>query len=281
MSHGDAATRAAAHRFDRPENDDSFDEPEEGAPASDAPEPRPDPMDGPVAAEARRLLNDVHKLGNRMRENRLRAQRIDRRAAAYASRLARHTAQLLQQMPEAVPAVRPIPGTGASSLRNYVLRHDTLASPSRVRLLVVSSDGKIRICTVQNGVGTRMWDDYEVANPPAGMGLTAVFEGLSSLIVQLEAAVKAAELDAGLHEASVDSAIEESESLLRDAGSRLAALAPAAASTEEASRPSGSEPESTLPAATSDAPHHAASLTPGGLRSHGFERDSHEARFRS
>ncbi|MEO7998327.1 MAG: hypothetical protein ABI852_12835 [Gemmatimonadaceae bacterium] len=172
--------------------------------------------------EARRLLEEVQHMGSRMRLNRRRAQQIDRRAAAYASRLARHTARLLQHMPNAVPAVRPVPGTGASALRHYVLKHDQLESPDRLRLLVVSSDGRLRICTVlTDGPRTRLWNDYEVANPPTGLGLSVVFEGLSSMIVQLESAVTQAEAVAESHASALDGMIARSEAKLANAGSRL------------------------------------------------------------
>lgn len=175
------------------------------------------------AEEARQLLEEVQQLGSRMRNNRRRAQQIDRRAAAFASRLARHAARLLQHMPNAVPAVRPVPGTGASTLRHYILKHDQLEAPDRTRLLVVSSDGRLRICTVLTyGQGSRLWDDYEVANPPAGLGLSVVFEGLSSLIVKLETAVVDREQQSSDQEKALDGLIAQSEAKLANAGSRLA-----------------------------------------------------------
>ena len=172
--------------------------------------------------EARRLLEEVQQLGSRMRLNRRKAQQIDRRAAAYASRLARHTARLLQHMPNAIPAVRPVPGTGASALRHYVLKHDQLESPERMRLLVVSSDGRLRICTVlTDGQHSRLWNDYEVVNPPLGLGLSVVFEGLSTMIVRLESAVQEAETVADSTSSALDGMIALSESMLANAGSRL------------------------------------------------------------
>ena len=172
--------------------------------------------------EARRLLEDVQQLGTRMRVNRRKAQQIDRRAAAYASRLARHTARLLQHMPNAIPAVRPVPGSGASTLRHYVLKHDQLDSPDRSRLLVVSSDGRLRICTVlTDGQRSRLWNDYEVANPPLGLGLLVVFEGLASMIVQLESAVNEAEAVADSSTSALNGMIAKSEAKLANAGSRL------------------------------------------------------------
>ncbi len=172
--------------------------------------------------EARRLLEEVQQLGTRMRVNRRQAQQIDRRAAAYASRLARHTARLLQHMPDAIPAVRPVPGTGASTLRHYVLKHDQLESPDRARLLVVSSDGRLRICTVlSDGKRSRLWNDYEVANPPVGLGLLVVFEGLSSMIVRLESAVIQAESVAESGSSALDGMIARTEAKLAHAGSRL------------------------------------------------------------
>lgn len=180
------------------------------------------------AEEARRLLEEVQQLGSRMRNNRRRAQQIDRRAAAYASRLARHTARLLQHMPNAVPAVRPVPGTGASTLRHYVLKHDQLDAPDRTRLLVVSSDGRLRICTVLAfGPGSRLWNDYEVSNPPVGLGLSVVFEGLSSLIVKLETAVLDIEQQSSETEKALDGLIAQSEAKLAQAGSRLSPVDPA------------------------------------------------------
>ena len=185
-------------------------------------EPLLESTSGSSPEEARRLLDEVQQLGSRMRNNRRRAQQIDRRAAAYASRLARHTARLLQHMPNAVPAVRPVPGTGASALRHHVLKHDQLESPDRTRLLVVSSDGRLRMCTVlAYGQNSRLWSDYEVSNPPAGLGLSVVFEGLSSLIVKLETAVVDAEQQASDHEQAIDGLIAESEAKLANAGSRL------------------------------------------------------------
>ena len=172
--------------------------------------------------EARRLLEEVQLLSTRMRLNRRKAQQIDRRAAAYASRLARHTARLLQHMPNAIPAVRPVPGTGASALRHFVLKHDQLDSPDRARLLVVSSDGRLRICTVlADGKRSRLWNDYEVANPPLGLGLMVVFQGLSSMIVQLESAVTEAEAIADSGSSALDVMIARSEAKLANAGSRL------------------------------------------------------------
>ena len=172
--------------------------------------------------EARRLLEEVQQLGTRMRVNRRKAQVIDRRAAAYASRLARHTARLLQHMPNAIPAVRPVAGTGASALRHYVLKHDQLESPDRLRLLVVSSDGRLRICTVlTDGQRSRLWNDYETANPPAGLGLSIVFDGLSTMIVQLETAVHEAEVTSDGSSNALDGMIAQSEAKLANAGSRL------------------------------------------------------------
>lgn len=176
--------------------------------------------------EARRLLDEVQQLGSRMRVNRRRAQQVDRRAAAYASRLARHTARLLQHMPNAVPAVRPVPGTGASTLQHYVLRHDQLESPARMRLLVVSSDGRLRICTVPTTEGPRMrlWNDYEVADPPPGLDLAVVFEGLSSMIVRLETGVKRAESAVADKTSTLNNMIAESEARLAGANSKLQPL---------------------------------------------------------
>lgn len=157
-----------------------------------------------------------------MRVNRRKAQQIDRRAAAYANRLARHTARLLQHMPNAIPAVRPVAGTGASTLRHYVLKHDQLESPDRMRLLVVSSDGRLRVCTVlTDGQRSRLWNDYETTNPPAGLGLSIVFEGLSTMIVQLETAVSEAEVSANYNSNVLEGMIAESEAKLSNAGSRL------------------------------------------------------------
>ena len=212
-------------------------------------------MDGPgVLAgspeEARRLLEEVQQLGTRMRLNRRKAQQIDRRAAAYASRLARHTARLLQHMPNAIPAVRPVPGSGASTLRHYVLKHDQLDSPDRARLLVVSSDGRLRICTVlTDGQRSRLWNDYEVANPPVGLGLLVVFEGLASMIVQLESAVNEAEAVAESSSSALDGMIAESEAKLANAGSRLSPVEDCAIDEDDVY---GQEQEK-------------------GLRSHGFE----------
>lgn len=181
-----------------------------GPPASGSPE------------EARRLLDEVQQLGTRMRINRRKAQQIDRRAAAYASRLARHTARLMQHMPDALPGVRPVAGTGASALRHYILKHDRLESPDRTRLLVVSSDGRLRVCTVlADERHTRMWNDYETSNPPAGLGLSIVFDGLSSMIVQLETAVNGAEEAADNRSSAIDGMIAASEARLANAGSRL------------------------------------------------------------
>jgi hypothetical protein len=208
-----------------------------------------------VESETRRLLDQVQRLGGRVRDNQLRANQTDRRAGGYASRLARHTARLLAVMPDAVPVVRPVPGTGASSMRHYVLRHDQLESPTRIRLLVVSADGRLRICTVWNGGrGQRLWTDYEVGAPPEGMGLASVFEGLSSLIVQLEGSVDRAEWESTEREKSVDTMIAASEAVLVNSGSPLAPLAPT-------SPPPA--PESEAPAPPRD----------DRLRSYGFERD--------
>lgn len=209
-----------------------------------------DDSDGGVSQEARRLLDEVNRLGSRLRKNRMRAQQIDRRAAAYASRLARHTARLLQHMPNAVPAIRPVAGTGPSALRHYVLRHDKLEAPDRVRLLVVSADGRLRLCTLlDGGRGSRLWNDYEVANPPIGVGLGIVFEGLSALIVQLEGALQVAEQEASEREEAVDGLIAESEALLYNAGSRLSPINANVAPEKPVAPP-----------------------TNGRLRSHGFER---------
>lgn len=203
--------------------------------------------------EARRLLEEVQQLGSRMRNNRRRRQQIERRAAAYASRLARHTARLLQHMPHAVPTVRPIPGTGASTLRHYVLWHDQFESPSRTRLLVVSSDGRLRVCTVVAfGRASRLWNDYEVSNPPAGLGLSVVFEGLSSLIVKLESALNESEQEAADQEQALDGMIAESEAKLAIAGSRLSPVDPVSDNNDE------------------DVPVFPAPQT-GELRSYGFE----------
>lgn len=173
--------------------------------------------------EARRLLEDVQQLTSRIRVNRRKAQSIDRKASAYASRLARHTARLLLHMPNSVPAIKPVRGAGASSLHHYVLRHQTLEAPSRLRLLVVSSDGRLRVCTVlTGGPGSRMWDDYEVADPPLGLGLSCVFEGLTMLIAQLEGGVNFAEDQTSRHGEAVEGFIANSEAVLASAGSRLA-----------------------------------------------------------
>jgi hypothetical protein len=224
------------------ELDVSFDKVADAAPGHATEE------EGSAPSEARRLLEEVQKLGLRLRQNRLRALQTDRRAAAYASRLARHTARLLDHMPDAVPAIKPVPGSGASSLRNYILRHDKLESPDRIRFLVVSSDGRLRLCTVVNA-GARLWTDYEVANPPAGMGLGIVFEGLAALIVRLEGAVTRAENETIEHGSAVDNFIADSEAVLFNAGSRL-------------------EPVN-LPNSQSD---ESADVESGYLRSHGFER---------
>lgn len=198
-------------------------------------------------------------MGTRMRLNRRQAQQIDRRAAAYASRLARHTARLLQHMPTAIPAVRPVQGTGASSLRHYVLKHEQLDAPDRLRLLVVSSDGRLRICTVlTDGARSRLWNDYEVANPPAGLGLSVVFEGLSAMIVTLETAVVQAETTSSTHGQLVNDLISQSEARLADAGSRLTPVERLADDAEG----DRSEMEDDMLFGMSD---------DEGLRSHGFE----------
>lgn len=171
---------------------------------------------------ARDLLDNVNSLSSRIRVNTRKSQSVDRRATAYASRLARHTARLLAHMPDAVPAIRPVRGTGASTLHHYVLHHQQLENPSRLRMLVVSSDGRLRLCTVVVGKQSRLWADYEVTNPPADMGLANVFEGLSSLIARLEGGVAEAEQQTERQSQAVDSLIIESEALLASAGSRLA-----------------------------------------------------------
>jgi hypothetical protein len=203
--------------------------------------------------EARRLLEEVQQLGSRMRVNRRSAQQVDRRAAAYASRLARHTARLLQHMPNAVPAVRPVPGTGASTLQHYVLRHDQLESPARMRLLVVSSDGRLRICTVPTTEGPRirLWNDYEVADPPPGLDLAVVFEGLSSMIVQLESGVKRAESTVAAKTTTLNDMIAESEARLAGANSKLKPL------QEDSSEAAAHEV--------------FGDVHPAGLKSYGFE----------
>lgn len=125
-------------------------------------------------------------------------------------------------MPNAIPAVRPVPGTGASTLRHYILKHDQMESPDRTRLLVVSSDGRLRICTVlTDAQHSRLWSDYEVANPPLGLGLSVVFEGLSSMIVRLESAVQRAEAVADSSAMALDGLIAQSEAKLANAGSVL------------------------------------------------------------
>lgn len=209
-----------------------------------------------ASEDARRMLDDVNGLSSRMRNNRRRSQQTERRAAAYANRLARHTARLLQHMPNAVPAVRPIAGTGASSLRHYVLRHDHLEAPDRTRLLVVSSDGRIRICTVlSQGNGTRLWSDYEVSNPPIGLGLSVVFDGLSSLIVKLEGGVVAAEQETAERESALDVLIAASEAKLASVDSRLAPV------EERRGTPANDEVFPKVPQRTPS----------GDLRSYGFE----------
>jgi hypothetical protein len=206
--------------------------------------------DGPGGA--RKLLDDVRRMGSRMRQNRMRSQQTDRRAAAYASRLARHTARLLDHMPDAVPAVRPVPGTGASALRHYILRHDKLTAPDRVRLLVVSSDGRLRLCTVLNDrAGSRLWTDFEVANPPSTLPLNIVFEGLSALILRLEGAVTLAESKTMEKEIEVADLIAESEALLFNSGSKLTPI-------DNREKPVGLE--------------ETAEERDRRLRSHGFER---------
>ncbi len=91
-------------------------------------------------------------------------------------------------------------------------------------MLVVSSDGRLRLCTVLVGQRSRLWDDYEVADPPIGMGLASVFEGLSSLIAQLEGGVISAEQQTARHGEMVEGLIVNSEAVLANAGSRLAAV---------------------------------------------------------
>lgn len=178
------------------------------------------------------LMDDVQLLGARMRTNNRRTQSIDRRATAYASRLARHTARLLAHMPDAVPAIRPVRGTGASALHHYVLRHEQLQNPERLRMLVVSSDGRLRLCTVLVGQRSRLWDDYEVADPPVDMGLASVFEGLSTLIARIEGGVSAAETKTERHAKMVEGLIGNSEAVLANAGSRLAPVVEVAAPME-------------------------------------------------
>lgn len=168
------------------------------------------------------MLDSVQQLGSRMRINKRRAQQTDRRAAAYASRLARHVARLLDHMPTALPLVKPVPGTGASSLRHYILEHHTFESPARTRLLVVSSDGRLRVCMVLgDGTGTRLWTDYEVTNPPTGLGLQLVFERLSSMIAKLENVVVETEAATTASSGALDKMIAASESKLSEVGSRL------------------------------------------------------------
>ncbi|MBC8088008.1 MAG: hypothetical protein H7Z40_12140 [Phycisphaerae bacterium] len=243
------------NRFSRDANQTTEQTPPFGATDTS---PSAEPLHGAWAGsspdEARRLLEEVQLLGSRMRNNRRRAQQIDRRAAAYASRLARHTARLLQHMPDAIPAIRPVAGTGASTLRHYVLKHDLLEAPDRMRLLVVSSDGRLRICTaLTDGKRSRLWNDYEVANPPAGLGLSVVFEGLSSLIVQLESAVGKTEQQSDDHALDVDGLIADSEAKLSKAGSRLSPVDP-------------------LPDDDNDDWHSNDVMPPeGDLKSHGFE----------
>ena len=102
-----------------------------------------------------------------------------------------------------------------------------LESPSRIRLLVVSSDGRLRLCTVAStGTRSRLWSDFEVTNPPPELPLTVVFEGLSALIVQLEGAVSHAEQESAAKEATVDTLIAESELALYQAGSKLSPTDP-------------------------------------------------------
>ncbi|MEP6779711.1 MAG: hypothetical protein ABJC26_07455 [Gemmatimonadaceae bacterium] len=210
---------------------------------------------------ARDLLENVDSLSSRIRVNTRKAQSVDRRATAYASRLARHTARLLAHMPDAVPAIRPVRGTGASTLHHYVLHHQQLENPSRLRMLVVSSDGRLRLCTVVVGKQSRLWADYEVTNPPAGMGLANVFEGLSSLIARLEGGVAEAEEQTERQSQAVDELITESEAVLANAGSRLAPV------TSEAELPIDVEEIFGGVFGGDDQP-----LNNGELTSHGFEQ---------
>lgn len=203
--------------------------------------------------DARRLLDEVQQLGSRMRINKRRSQQIDRRAAAYASRLARHVARLLDHMPSALPMVKPVPGTGASALRHYILEHHQFHAPDRTRLLVVSSDGRLRVCTVLgDGKGTRLWTDYEVVNPPAGLGLSVVFDRLSSMIARLETVVNETEAATDATSGALDGMIAQSESKLSEVGSRL-------------------QPVENLTLSDEDVFGTADASDPNGLKSYGFE----------
>ncbi|MEP6764739.1 MAG: hypothetical protein ABJB66_10535 [Gemmatimonadaceae bacterium] len=173
--------------------------------------------------------------------------------------MARHTARLLAHMPDAVPAIRPVRGTGPSTLHHYVLHYQQLETPSRLRMLVVGSDGRLRLCTVIVGKRARLWDDFEVNDPPSGMGLANVFEGLSSLIAQLEGGIAEAEEEVERNCQAVDGMITESEAVLARAGSRLA--------------PVVDQPDEIIDEIFGDLPDEEGARPPDGeLTSHGFEQ---------
>ncbi|MCU0647267.1 MAG: hypothetical protein MUF00_04695, partial [Gemmatimonadaceae bacterium] len=149
-------------------------------------------------ARLKSLLGRAAVLGARARALTEHTRRHDRQSAVYLANLARQAARLLQQVPASqIPLLRLPSGAGDSrGLSQHVLRHTRVESTGGVamRLLVLSGDGRMRICIADSASpGTRVWLEYDPSQPPADFDFDETADALASLLDTLEIALAEAE----------------------------------------------------------------------------------------
>jgi hypothetical protein len=149
-------------------------------------------------ARLKRLLGRAASLGQRARGVSRSGRQADRQAAAYLANLARQVARLLHTVPRhGVPLLRLPQGAGdARGVTHHVLGHALVQTGPTLfmRLLVLGGDGRLRICVVDTTApGTRVWQAYDLNQPPEEFDFHGTVTALAELLDQLEQALRAEE----------------------------------------------------------------------------------------
>ncbi|MCU0617042.1 MAG: hypothetical protein MUD17_08180 [Gemmatimonadaceae bacterium] len=167
-------------------------------------DPTPDPI-----AQARALMATAVGLGARLRVTQHQQVVTQRKAGLYINALVKQVARLLQgTRAHGVPLLRANEGEPGRRVAHYVIRSEVLDGPPvATRLLVVGSDGKLRVCVIGAEGGSRIWADYDVTTAPEDLTQRAVIETLSRLIGRLERTVTDLEIRQITREAELEADI--------------------------------------------------------------------------
>ena len=171
-------------------------------------DPTPDPI-----AQARALMATAVGLGARLRVTQQQQVVTQRKAGLYINALVKQVARLLQgTRAHGVPLLRANEGEPGRRVAHYVIRSEVLDGPPvATRLLVVGSDGKLRVCVIGAEGGSRIWAEYEVTTAPDDLTQRTVIETLSRLIGRLERTVTDLEIRQITREAELEADITMSK----------------------------------------------------------------------